>query len=45
MPRILGALMVLAGFSYVLFLSPPLLNSVQPYIPIFPAVGRISLEA
>ena len=43
LPRILGALMVLAGLSYVLFLSPPLVGSLQPYILIFPAVGQISL--
>jgi hypothetical protein len=43
LPRIVGALMVLAGFSYVLFLSPPLVRSLQPYILIFPGVGQISL--
>ncbi len=43
LPRILGVLMVLAGLSYVLFLSPPLVRSLQPYILIFPAVGQISL--
>jgi hypothetical protein len=43
LPRILGALMVLCGLSYVLFLSPPLAGSLQPYILIFPAVGQISL--
>ena len=43
LPRILGVLMVLAGVSYVLFLSPPLVSSLQPYILIFPAVGQISL--
>ncbi len=43
LPRIVGALMVLAGLSYVLFLSPPLVRSLQPYILIFPGVGQISL--
>jgi hypothetical protein len=27
----------------VLFLSPPLARSLQPYILVFPAVGQISL--
>jgi hypothetical protein len=35
--------MVLAGLSYVLFLSPPLARSLQPYILVFPGVGQISL--
>jgi hypothetical protein len=43
LPRILGVLMGLAGLSYVLFLSPPLVWSLQPYILVFPAVGQISL--
>jgi hypothetical protein len=43
LPRILGVLMVLAGLSYVLFLSPPLAQSLQPYILVFPGVGQISL--
>jgi hypothetical protein len=43
LPRILGALMALAGLSYVPFLSPPLVQSLQPYILVFPAVGQISL--
>ena len=43
LPRILGVLLALAGLSYVLFLSPPLIRSLQPYILIFPAVGQISL--
>lgn len=43
LPRILGALMVLAGLSYVLFLSPPLVRFLQPYILVFPGVGQISL--
>jgi len=43
LPRILGVLMVLGGLSYVLFLSPPLARSLQPYILLFPGVGQISL--
>jgi len=43
LPRILGVLMALAGLSYVPFLSPPLIQSLQPYILVFPAVGQISL--
>jgi hypothetical protein len=43
LPRILGVLMALAGLSYVLFLSPPLVRSLQSYILVFPGVGQISL--
>jgi len=43
LPRILGVLMGLAGLSYLLFLSPPLARSLEPYILVFPGVGQISL--
>jgi hypothetical protein len=43
LPRVIGALMMLAGLSYVPFLSPELVRSLKPYILIFPAVGQISL--
>ena len=43
LPRIIGVLMVLAGLSYVLFLSPPLVRSLQPYVLVFPGLGQISL--
>jgi hypothetical protein len=43
LPRVLGVLMVLAGLSYLPFLSPPLVHSLQPYILVFPGVGQISL--
>ena len=43
LPRILGVLMVLAGLSYLPFMSPPFVRSLQPYILIFPGVGQISL--
>lgn len=42
LPRILGVLMVLAGLSYLPFMSPPLVQSLQPYILIFPGVGQIA---
>lgn len=43
LPRFLGVLMVLAGLSYLPFLSAALARSLQPYILFFPAVGQISL--
>jgi hypothetical protein len=43
LPRIIGVLMMLAGLSYLTFLSPPLAHSLQPYILVFPGVGQISL--
>jgi hypothetical protein len=43
LPRIVGVLMMLAGLSYLTFLSPPLARSLQPYILVFPGVGQISL--
>jgi Domain of unknown function (DUF4386) len=32
LPRILGALMALAGFGWLIFLSPPLANHLSHYI-------------
>jgi Domain of unknown function (DUF4386) len=43
LPRIIGVLMMLAGLSYLMFLSPALARSLQPYILVFPGVGQISL--
>ncbi len=43
LPRIIGVLMILAGLSYLMFLSPPLARYLQPYILFFPGVGQISL--
>jgi hypothetical protein len=43
LPRFLGVLVVLAGLSYVLFLSPSLMWSLQPYILVFPGVGQMAL--
>jgi hypothetical protein len=44
LPRILGVFMAIAGLSYQLFLSPPLANSLFPYI-VKPAgaLGELSL--
>jgi len=42
LPRAIAVLMVLAGLSYVFFLSPALVASMQPYILIFPGVGQIA---
>jgi hypothetical protein len=43
LPRIIGVLMMLAGLSYAMFLSPPLATYLQPYILVFPGVGQIAL--
>ena len=43
LPRIIGVLMMLAGLSYLMFLSPPFARYLQPYILFFPGVGQISL--
>ena len=43
LPRIIGVLMMLAGLSYLMFLSPPLARYLQPYVLFFPGVGQISL--
>ena len=43
LPRVIGVLMILAGLSYLMFLSPPLATHLQPYILFFPGVGQISL--
>jgi len=43
LPRIIGVLMMLAGLSYLMFLSPPLVRYLQPYILFFPGVGQIAL--
>jgi hypothetical protein len=42
LPRPIGVLMMLAGLSYVAFLSPPLVARLQPYILVFPGVGQIA---
>jgi hypothetical protein len=43
LPRILGALMVLAGLGWLTFLSPPLAKSLSPYILAPGIVGEGSL--
>ena len=43
LPRIIGVLMILAGLSYEVFVSPPLALSLQPYVLFFPGVAQISL--
>jgi hypothetical protein len=44
LPRILGVFMVIAGFSYQLFLSPPLATHLFPYVVVpAGALGELSL--
>jgi len=43
LPRIIGALMVGAGFGWLTFLSPPLANSLTPFNMMPGAVGELSL--
>jgi hypothetical protein len=43
LPRLIGALMVLAGLGWLTFLSPPLANSLAPYNMIPGGVGELSL--
>jgi hypothetical protein len=43
LPRVLGVLMMLAGLSYMAFLSPPLVRQLLPYILIPAGVGQIAL--
>jgi hypothetical protein len=43
LPRILGALMVLAGLGWLTFLSPQLAHSLDPYIRLPGVVGELSL--
>jgi hypothetical protein len=43
LPRILGALMVLAGLGWLTFLSPPLVKSLSPYILAPGIIGEGSL--
>lgn len=42
-PRVLGVLMMLAGLSYMAFLSPPLARQLLPYILIPAGVGQIAM--
>jgi hypothetical protein len=43
LPRILGALMVLAGLGWLSFLSPPLANFLSPYILVLGFFAELSL--
>jgi hypothetical protein len=43
LPRIIGALMVLAGFGWLTFLLPPLAQSLAPFNMLPGAVGELSL--
>lgn len=43
LPRILGALMVIAGSGWLTFLSPPLAHALSPYPYIAGGIGEISL--
>jgi hypothetical protein len=43
LPRILGALMALAGLGWLTFLSPPLANHLSPYILILGFLAELAL--
>lgn len=43
LPRLIGALMVVAGFGWLTFLSPPLANSLAPFNMMPGGIGELSL--
>ena len=43
LPRILGALIAVAGLGWLTFLSPPLANSLSPYIEVVGFLAEASL--
>jgi Domain of unknown function (DUF4386) len=43
LPRLIGALMVLAGLGWLTFLSPPLANSLAPFNMLPGGIGELSL--
>ncbi|MGO9777189.1 MAG: DUF4386 domain-containing protein [Terracidiphilus sp.] len=43
LPRILGALMALAGLAWLTFLIPPLTHSLSPYNMAIGAIGQVAL--
>lgn len=43
LPRVVGALMVVAGLGWLTFLSPPLAGSLYPYITVPGFLGEASL--
>jgi hypothetical protein len=44
LPRILGVLLAISGFGWVIFLSPPLGRHLFPFIAAASAIGEIPLE-
>ena len=44
LPRVIGALMVVAGFGWLTFLSPPLASSLLPYNMMPGGIGELSLS-
>jgi Domain of unknown function (DUF4386) len=43
LPRILGALMALAGLGWLTFLAPPLANALSPYVLVLGFLAELSL--
>jgi hypothetical protein len=43
LPRILGALLALAGVGWLTFLAPPLASSLSPYIQVLGFVAEAAL--
>jgi uncharacterized protein DUF4386 len=43
LPRLIGALMMIAGLGWLTFLSPPLANGLAPFNMIPGAIGELSL--
>jgi hypothetical protein len=43
LPRLIGALMVIAGLSWLTFLSPPIAQSLAPYNMMPGGIGELSL--
>lgn len=43
LPRLIGALMVIAGFGWLTFLSPPLASSLAPFNMMPGGIGELSL--
>ena len=43
LPRLIGALMVVAGFGWLTFLSPPLASSLAPFNMMPGGIGELSL--
>jgi hypothetical protein len=43
LPRILGVMIALAGLGWLIFLSPPLANSLLTYLEVFGFLGEVPL--